>query len=201
MIRALDHRIHGAISSPNLQVKFMLDGNISGDTSTHINILLVGLICMFTACNPFAPAIGVGDPFEDLLGDPKTVDGYFTNFRNAYELRDISLYELLIDSSFVFIYNDFDTGIEREWGFGQELETTRRLFESTIEVKLQWNQIISRQIYEEGTRAIAVRGFNLSVGLDNGEVFRGDGNVNFLLARPDTTLAWRLIRWRDESEL
>jgi hypothetical protein len=32
-------------------------------------------------------------------------------------------------------------------------------------------------------------------------VFRGDGNVNFLLTRPDSISAWRLVRWRDESEL
>ncbi len=155
----------------------------------------------YGGCNPFAPAVGEGDPFGDLLGDPKTIEGYFTNFRNAYELRDMSLYESLIDSSFVFIYTDFDTGIEREWGFGQELESTRRLFENTVEVQLQWKQIISRQEFDNGVRAVAVRGFNLAVGLDTGEVFRGDGNVNFLLARADTTLGWRLIRWRDESEL
>lgn len=168
----------------------------------HISVsVLVALIFFCGACNPFAPAIGEGDPFGDLLGDPKTVEGYFTNFRNAYELRDVSLYESLIDSSFIFIYTDFDTGIEREWGFGQEIESTRRLFESTVEVQLQWKQIISRQEYDEGTRAVAVRGFNLAVGLNNGEIYRGDGNVNFLLARADTTRAWRLIRWRDESEL
>ena len=163
--------------------------------------LLIALSCLCSACNPFAPAIGEGDPFGDLLGDPKTVEGYFTNFRNAYELRDVSLYESLIDSSFVFVYTDFDTGIEREWGFGQELESTRRLFESTTEVQLQWKQIISRQEYEEGTRAITVRGFNLAVALNNGEVYRSDGNVNFLLARADTTRSWSLVRWRDESEL
>ena len=156
---------------------------------------------LFAACNPFAPAIGEGDPFGDLLGDPKTIEGYFANFRNAYELRDLSLYEPLIDSSFVFIYTDFDTGIEREWGFGQELETTRRMFESVVEVQLQWNQMISRQVFEDGKRAIAVRSFNLAIGLNSGEVFRGDGNVNFLLTRADTTRAWRLLRWRDESEL
>ncbi|MCY3999852.1 MAG: hypothetical protein OXF84_03455 [Bacteroidetes bacterium] len=156
---------------------------------------------MYIGCNPFAPAIGEGDPFGDLFGDPTTVDGYFMNFRNAYELRDVSFYESLIDSSFVFVYVDFDTGVEREWGFGQELESTRRLFENSVEIQLQWRQIITRQVYNDGRNAIAVRGFNLTVGLDNGEVFRGDGNVNFLLSRADTTRAWRLIRWRDESEL
>lgn len=168
----------------------------------YITILTISSLSFsFGACNPFAPAIGEGDPFGDLLGDSKTIEGYFTNFRNAYELRDVSLYESLIDSSFIFIYTDFDTGIEREWGFGQELESTRRLFEGTVEVQLQWNQIITRQEYAEGTRAITVRGFNLAVGLQDGQVYRGDGNVNFLLARADTTRSWRLLRWRDESEL
>ncbi len=162
-------------------------------------VIVFSFLC--GGCNPFAPAIGDGDPFEDLFGDPKTIEGYFTNFRHAYELRDLSLYEPLIDSSFVFIYTDFDTGIEREWGFGQELESTRRLFESTVDVQLQWKQIITRQEYNEGRRAVAVRSFNLAVALNTGDVFRGDGNVNFLLARADTTRAWRLLRWRDESEL
>ncbi|MXW14835.1 MAG: hypothetical protein F4120_12470 [Rhodothermaceae bacterium] len=174
---------------------------MASDQSYIFALAVIMLPFLFGACNPFAPAIGDGDPFEDLFGDPKTIEGYFTNFRNAYELRDLSLYEPLIDSSFVFIYTDFDTGIEREWGFGQELESTRRLFESTVEVQLQWNQIITRQEYDEGRRAVAVRGFNLAVALNNGDVFRGDGNVNFLLARADTTRAWRLLRWRDESEL
>lgn len=168
----------------------------------RISILFsLALPILCGSCNPFAPAIGEGDPFGDLLGDPKTIEGYFSNFRNAYELRDMSLYEALIDSSFTFIYTDFDSGIEREWGFGQELESTRRLFEGTVDVQLQWNQMITRQEYDEGTRAVAVRSFNLAVGLTTGEVFRGDGNVNFLLARADTTRAWRLLRWRDESEL
>lgn len=152
-------------------------------------------------CNPFAPSLGEGDAFGDLLGDARTVEGFFTNFRFAYELRDLSLYEPLIDSSFVFVYTDFDTGIEREWGFSQELESTRRLFENAALVQLQWNQIISVQAVEDNTRTAVVRSFNLIIGLEGGDVFRGDGNVNFLLVRKDTTQAWRLRRWRDESEL
>lgn len=179
-----------------------MPANLIVSLQPHISAMVVVVLpVFFGACNPFAPAIGEGDPFEDLFGDPQTIDGYFTNFRNAYELRDLSLYEPLIDSSFVFIYTDFDTGIEREWGFGQELESTRRLFESAVDVQLQWKQIITRQEYDEGTRAVAVRSFNLAVALNNGDVYRGDGNVNFLLARADTTRDWRLLRWRDESEL
>ncbi len=160
-------------------------------------VLLGGLAA---ACNPFAPSLGEGDPFGDLLGDQRTVEGFFTNFRNAYELRDLSLYEPLLDSAFVFQYFDFDAGIEREWGFAQELSSTRRLFQNAGLIQLQWNQIISRDVLDAGRQARVVRSFNLTISLEGGEVFRGDGNVNFLLARPDTTAVWRLRRWRDESE-
>jgi hypothetical protein len=160
----------------------------------------VGAAILGAACNPFAPALEEGDPFGDLLGDPTTVAGFFTNFRNAYELRDISLYEPLLDSAFVFIYYDFDAQVEREWGFTQDLESTRRLFDNSNLVRLQWNQIISRDEFERGVNERIVRSFNLTISLETGEVFRGDGNVNFTLTRPDTTARWKLIRWRDESE-
>ncbi len=163
-------------------------------------VALILLVTLSAACNPFAPALEEGDPFGDFLGDPTTIEGFFTNFRNAYELRDISIYEPLLDSAFVFIYYDFDAQIEREWGFGQDLESTRRLFASSSLIRLQWNQIISRDAFERGLSERVVRSFNLTISLETGETFRGDGNVNFQLARPDTTASWKLTRWRDESE-
>ena len=165
-----------------------------------IGCLLVGLAAAIGACNPFAPELEEGDPFGDLLGDPTTIDGFFTNFRNAYELRDLSLYEPLIDSSFIFIYYDFDAQVEREWGFGQELESTRRLFESATLINLRWNQIISQTFFDDSLSARVVRPFNLTIALEGGDAFRGDGNVNFLLMREDTSATWELVRWRDESE-
>ena len=162
--------------------------------------LLSSILVLFPACNPFAPSLGEGDPFGDLLGDPTTIEGFFTNFRNAYELRDLSLYEPLIDSSFVFQYTDFDAGIERGWSFAQELESTRRLFQNAALIQLQWNQIISRDTLEAERQTRVVRSFNMTIALEGGDVFRGDGNVNFLLVRPDTTATWKLRFWRDESE-
>lgn len=166
---------------------------------SSISVALTAL-AVVAGCNPFAPALEDGDPFGDLLGDPTTVEGFFTNFRNAYELRDISLYEPLLDSSFVFIYYDFDAQVDREWGFNQDLESTRRLFDNSNLIRLQWNQIISRDEFERGLNERIVRSFNLTISLETGEVFRGDGNVNFTLVRTDTTASWRLVRWRDESE-
>ncbi len=163
--------------------------------------LSVSVLFVMFGCNPFAPSLEDGDPYAHLLGDPTTIDGYFTAFQSAYELRDITLYEPLIDSAFVFLYTDFDAGIEREWSFIQELETTRRLLRNAVGVQLQWNQVINQQELEPHVRTRVVRSFNLTVSLEGGEVFRGDGNVNFLLVRNDSTDAWRLQRWRDESEL
>ncbi len=152
------------------------------------------------ACNPFAPALEEGDPFGNLLGDPKTITGFFTNFQNAYELRDLALYEPLIDSSFIFVYYDFGAQVERQWGFSQELESTRRLFQNADMIRLRWNQIISSDVGASGLQANVVRSFNLTVTLSDNDVFRGDGNVNFLLVRADSSKAWKLLRWRDESE-
>lgn len=168
-------------------------------TSRYILLpLFLGFIA--AGCNPFAPSLEEGNPFGDLLGDPTTVDGFFTNFSNAYELRDLSLYEPLLDSSFIFIYYDFDAQVEREWGFSQELASTRRLFENASLISLRWNQIISQSVLDDGLTARVVRPFNLTISLEAGEAFRGDGNVNFQLTRSDTTAAWKLLRWRDESE-
>jgi len=163
-----------------------------------ILLLAIGLI---PACNPFAPALEEGNPFGDLLGDPTTIEGFFTNFRNAYELRDLSLYEPLLDSSFTFVYTDFDAQVDREWGFAQDLESTRRLFQNASGIRLQWNQIITQDALEPDVRERIVRSFNLTVTLEQGDVFRTDGNVNFLLTRADSLSSWRLQRWRDESEL
>jgi hypothetical protein len=151
------------------------------------------------AClNPFAPAYRAGDPSEDLLGDPRTIEGFFTRFRNAYELRDIRLYEALLDSDFVFIYYDFDTGTERTWGFSTELKTTGGLFQAAENLRLSWRQIL--QLQEDSLQARVVRQFTLTVLLRQGDVFRGEGNVNFTLRRPHKQAPWRLLRWRDESQ-
>lgn len=162
---------------------------------------LAAIATLLSACNPFAPALEEGDPFGTFLGDPTTIPGFFTNFQNAYELRDLSLYEPLLDSSFVFIYHDFDSQVDRQWGFAQELESTRRLFQNSSLIRLRWNNILSQDVNPSMTEARVVRSFNLNVTLEAADVFGTDGNVNFLLVRADSTVAWRLRRWRDESEL
>ncbi len=163
--------------------------------------LLVGWSLLLAGCNPFAPALEEGDPFATFMGNPRTIEGFFQNFQAAYELRDISLYEPLLDSAFVFVFYDYDAQVERQWGFTQELEVTRRLFLRTSTIQLRWNQILMQEVFDEGRQARVVRSFSLLVTLEQGGIFRSSGNVNFLLVRPDTLSPWRLRRWRDESEL
>ncbi|MEM8487141.1 MAG: hypothetical protein AAF564_16430 [Bacteroidota bacterium] len=167
---------------------------------TRHSTLGILLAFLLTSCNPFAPALEEGDPFGNLLGDQATVDGFFTNFQTAYELRDMSLYEPLLDSSFIFTYNDFDVQVERQWGFAQEIESTRRLFQNASQIRLQWNQIISQNQFNENLSARIVRSFSLNISLESGDGFRGDGNVNFVLTRKAEGEPWKLFRWRDESE-
>ena len=150
------------------------------------------------ACNPFAPDLAEEGALFGDAGNPRTVDGFFARFRAAYELRDLSLYEPLLDSSFVFVYQDFDAQVERGWGFAQELESTRRLFTSTSDVRLRWGSDLTRT--ETPTEARVTRRFELALRLaDDGTELRTDGNVAFTLVRRDTLRPWRLARWRDES--
>lgn len=163
------------------------------------SLLLAALAVGVAACNPFAPDVEEGD-VAGALGDVRTVDGFFTTFRAAYELRDSGLYEPLLDSAFTFVYYDYDAQVERAWGFARERETTRRLFEAAASIQLRYGVVLSGT--ETATEATVVRSFDLTVTLaDDGTTLRTDGNVNFTLARADTTRPWRLVRWRDESEL
>ncbi len=175
----------------------------SRTTSSYL-ILAIIMFCgtgsSLTSCNPFAPSLVEGDPFADLLGDPTTLAGYFTSFKAAYELRDIALYESLLDSSFLFIYRDLDTQLDRQWGFDQELRSTGGLFDNATNIRLQWNQVVTEDVSNLADEARIVRSFNLTVALQDDDVFSGDGNVNFLMARSDSTQAWKLSRWRDESQ-
>jgi hypothetical protein len=164
------------------------------------SMLVIVMLVFASGCNPFAPALEEGDGFDDLVGDPRTIEGFFSAFRYAYELRDISLYQTLLDSSFVFLYYDFDSGVNREWRYAQDIESTRRLFNRATNIQLTWNQIIAQDLSADGRQAEVVRSFNLLIGLAGSDALRGSGNVNFRLARRDTTANWRLLRWRDESE-
>ncbi len=160
---------------------------------------LAAVALIVGACNPFAPGLDDGAALTPR-GDPRSVDGFLTAFRSAYDLRDAALYESLLDSAFTFVYYDDGAQVERQWTFSQDVDATRRLFAAAREVRLRWNAVLL--LDSTATTATVVRGFDLAVTLAaDGTEVRTRGNVNFRLSRTAAGRPWRLLRWRDESEL
>lgn len=178
-------------------------GLLPGQLRTVLRWFAVAVL-LFTVAgcwNPFAPGVEEGDPFEDFLGNPTTIDGFFTRFQNAYQLRDTTLYGPLIAPNFTFTYRDYDNNVDISWGRTEEMSSTYRLFINSVDIRIQWNNIISQELNADKTRGQVIRRFDLSVALEGSDLIRTDGAVNFILARPDSAEAWQLETWRDESDL
>ena len=155
----------------------------------------------FSCTNPFAPRELKGDILDDILGNPATLEGFYTRFQNAYQLRDTTLYGPLIHREFTFTYRDPEQNVDISWGRAEEMNTTTRLFQRSRDIQLQWNNIISRFENADKTQSQVIRRFNLIIMLQGSEVYRTDGATNFILTRPDSASAWQIISWRDESEI
>lgn len=169
----------------------------------HIAVIIAaGMLTMISSCiNPFAPGELEGDPFAEFLGDPKTIDGFYQRFQNAYQLRDTSLYGPLIHPDFVFSFRDQERNVDVTWNRPEEMNSTYNLFVQSIDIQLNWNNFISVSTNPENTRSQVVRRFDLGVLLTNSDVLRTDGSASFLLTREDSTSNWQLLIWRDESEI
>ncbi|AXJ00160.1 hypothetical protein CYPRO_0883 [Cyclonatronum proteinivorum] len=167
-----------------------------------LGLYAVTLVLLFAAgCwNPFAPGLEEGDG-DGLLGDPSTIEGFFTRFQNAYQLRDTTLYGPLIARDFVFTFRDYDNNVDISWGRNEEMSSTYRLFINSQDIRIRWNNILSQDINEDRTRSQVIRRFDLTVALEASDLIRTDGAVNFVLERPDSTENWQLRSWRDESDL
>ncbi len=167
----------------------------------NIALILCCGMALAACLNPFAPDVEKSDLFDELLGNPKTIDGFYLRFQNAYQLRDTTLYGPLIDPNFSFIFRDFDRNVDVTWSRSEDLNSTYNLFVQSQDIQLQWNNIVLQSTNTEGTRSQVVRRFNLLVVINSNDIIRTDGSANFILARADSTQPWKLLQWRDESEL
>jgi len=145
--------------------------------------------------NPFAP--GLEETAARSTCDPSTIEGVFQCFQAAYTFRDTTLYGQLIDGQFVFIYRDYDLGIDITWGRDDEMRTTYGLFRNAQKLDLIWNNIVNTSA--ESTSVTVVRGFNLTVVFNPSNVERVDGYANFVFSRTNTAEPWKIVSWRDES--
>lgn len=156
------------------------------------------LLCMGfpSGClNPFAP--GRDNTPAETGCDPMTTEGLFRCFQTAYTFRDTTVYGQLLDGKFVFVYRDYDIGIDVTWGRDTDVRSTYGLFQNAQKLDLIWNNIISTS--SDSSSVNIVRGFNLTITFNPSDIERVDGYANLTLERPRITDPWKIVRWRDES--
>jgi hypothetical protein len=160
--------------------------------------VLLLTISLSGCLNPFAPTFDdSGDPISDILGDQRTIEGAFKNFRYAYTTQDTLIYGRLLARDFVFVYTDYDRGIDVSWGRDEDMRATYRLFNSTKNIDLIWNEIITQS--GDSLQTAVRRSFSLTITFTADDIVRVGGYANLLFERPDVEAVWRIKRWTDES--
>jgi len=161
-------------------------------------ILTVFVVILTSGCtNPFAPALGKDDGSAPVIGDQRTVEGVFQNFRFAYVFKDTLTYGKLLDRQFAFVYRNYDKSVDVTWGRDEDMLGTFGLFNASQQLDLVWNDVIVAE-GDSLTQAIS-RGFNLTITLTPTDVIRAQGRVNLRLQRTKSTDIWKITQWRDES--
>jgi hypothetical protein len=168
----------------------------------HRRIILAGLFCLVGCCatlscvNPFAPRLSTTSS-GTLLGDQRSIDGVFQNFRYAYIFKDTLAFGQLLAPNFVFIYRNYERNTDISWGRDEELFSTNGLFRTAQTLDLVWNEIVFSN--GDSVTTDIQRGFNLTITFNASDVIRIDGRVNLLLSRASPQDPWLIRRWRDES--
>lgn len=158
---------------------------------------LLAAVSSLSCLNPFAP--GLDDtPGFGICPELTTIEGIFCTFQNAYTFRDTTLYGSLVAPEFIFIYRDYDIGVDVTWGRDQEMRATHGLFQNAQNLLLTWNNVITADSSGDTLHAI-VRSFNLTVTFNPSSVERVDGYANFQFRRANRAEPWKITRWRDES--
>jgi hypothetical protein len=95
---------------------------------------LIKIICCFipfiflqSCFNPFAPSRIDSEP-GIILGDQKTIDGFFQCFAYAYNMKDTVIYSNLLADDFVFAYMNYEKGLPFSWSREEDMLATYRLF-------------------------------------------------------------------------
>ncbi len=169
--------------------------------SMNRQVIYIGIIAViFSSCiNPFAPSFDDSpDPGRDILGDRTTIDGAFTNFKLSYTTQDTLLYGQLLAPDFVFVYTDYDRGIDVSWGRDEDMRATYRMFRNANNIDLIWNEIIMQS--GDSLKTMVRRSFNLTISFSADDIVRIGGYANMQFERSDPGNSWRITRWIDESD-
>ncbi|MGA9115484.1 MAG: hypothetical protein WB626_01775 [Bacteroidota bacterium] len=145
--------------------------------------------------NPFAPGLDAGPAAATC--NPLSLEGAFECFRSGYTVRDTAAYGRLLAQDFVFIYRDYERGVDVTWGRDEEMRATYGLFRNAQRLDLIWNNVISQAA--DSVSVTLIRGFNLTITFNPTDVERVDGYANLTFRRTSPAEPWRIVRWRDES--
>jgi len=152
--------------------------------------------------NPFAPKLDrLSTRSELIITEQKTPEEVLQNFRYAYIFKDSLLYSDLLDSAFIFVYFDPNQGTSGQfisWGRDVDLRTTGRLFRVFDVIDLIWNATVFEDLGE--TNAKVSKSFNLALISGQTEL-RVSGNAVFYFRKSVADGKWRIIKWKDESNL
>lgn len=160
--------------------------------------IIASFACLPLGCtNPFAPSIADDRYAATILGDQRTVEGLFQNFRYCYVFRDTLTYGRLLERSFSFVYRNYDKGLDITWGRDEDMLATQGLFDASQQLDLVWNNVV---VADGDSLAQNIsRGFNLTITFSPTDVIRAQGRVSLRIERPAITEVWKIVRWRDES--
>jgi len=160
-------------------------------------VAMCALMCIASCTNPFAPSKAEEIPDAPILGDQRTIEGVFQNFRFAYVFKDTLTYGRLLDRTFTFVYRNYDQGVDVTWGRDEDMIATHGLFTAAQQLDLVWNEVVNAE--GDSVAMNISRGFILTITLPPADVNRAQGRVNLRLERPDPSSVWKIVRWRDES--
>jgi hypothetical protein len=155
------------------------------------------ILSISVGCNPFAPGESEGEGGDFLLTDQTTPDKVLQNFQYAYTFKDSLVYSELLDSTFIFISENFNISPPEPivWGRDQELKTTGRMFRIINTIDLTWN---NRPLQDppQGVSITESR-ITFTLTLDGGSTIPTlIGEVLFTFVKRGER--WFISRWKDE---
>ena len=129
------------------------------------------------------------------MTDLKSPQDVLTNFRYAYNFQDSLIYSELLDSSFQFIYDNYDnpTPFRDHWERDEDLRTTARLFRHFRDINLTWGTMDVEEIDDAQTKI----NVSFSLTFDGGSIIptlNGKAIFNFVKKKSGK---WQIIRWED----
>jgi len=174
-----------------------------------IKYVFIMVLVLLSSCNnPFAPGLTDKDPNVNLiLTEQKSAEQVLTNFSYAYNFKDSLIYADLLDSSFNFIYTNFETDpiTQDYWGRDVDIKTTLGLFRWFQTSNIVWDRTLENKFTnEDSTEKIIWKSFKLTLIHDADiSILSGEAIFTFkknYFALPDTNGIWRITSWIDRSK-